>query len=99
MHAASQVAIFFFASKLQDPRDFRKALFFEQGTAVGCHMLISAVMYYYTLDLTSPHLPWVPPPQVSDRAEGLASVLQLGLGIQRSRGKRSAVWTTGLGVS
>ncbi|EUC33618.1 hypothetical protein COCCADRAFT_4838 [Bipolaris zeicola 26-R-13] len=41
------VAFFSFASELKDPRDFRKALFFEQGIAVTFYLLISAVIYYY----------------------------------------------------
>ncbi|USP76598.1 hypothetical protein yc1106_03872 [Curvularia clavata] len=47
------VAFFSFASELKDPRDFRKALFFEQGIAVTFYLLISAVIYYYAGPLVS----------------------------------------------
>ncbi|RMZ66027.1 Amino acid transporter transmembrane [Pyrenophora seminiperda CCB06] len=54
---SGHVAFFSFASELQDPREFRKALFFEQGVAVGFYMLISAVIYYYAgPDIASPAL-------------------------------------------
>ncbi|KAI4696740.1 uncharacterized protein J4E88_000918 [Alternaria novae-zelandiae] len=41
------VAFFSFQSELEDPRDFRKALIFEQGIAVTFYMLISVIIYYY----------------------------------------------------
>ncbi|EOA85753.1 hypothetical protein ACJQWK_03472 [Exserohilum turcicum] len=47
------VAFFSFASELKDPRDFRKALFFEQGIAVSFYLLISVVIYYYAGPLVS----------------------------------------------
>ncbi|KAI1572786.1 PotE Amino acid transporter [Pyrenophora tritici-repentis] len=54
---SGHVAFFSFASELQNPRDFRKALFFEQGVAVGFYMLISVVIYYYAgPDVASPAL-------------------------------------------
>jgi hypothetical protein len=41
------VAFFSFQAELKDPRDFKKALFFEQGIAVTFYMIISVVIYYY----------------------------------------------------
>ncbi|KAH6639706.1 transmembrane amino acid transporter protein-domain-containing protein [Boeremia exigua] len=51
------VAFLSFQSELRDPRDFKKALFFEQGIAVTFYMTISAVIYYYAGPfVTSPAL-------------------------------------------
>jgi hypothetical protein len=44
---AGHVAFFSFQSELKNPRDFKKALFFEQGIAVTFYMVISVVIYYY----------------------------------------------------
>ncbi|KAL5120481.1 hypothetical protein ACEQ8H_001499 [Pleosporales sp. CAS-2024a] len=41
------VAFFSFQAELKDPRDFKKALFLEQGIAVVFYMTISVVIYYY----------------------------------------------------
>lgn len=54
---AGHVAFISFQSELEDPREFKKALFFEQGIAVTFYMTISAVIYYYAGPLvTSPAL-------------------------------------------
>jgi hypothetical protein len=54
---AGHVAFISFQSELADPRDFKKALFFEQGIAITFYMTISAVIYYYAGPLvTSPAL-------------------------------------------
>lgn len=54
---AGHVAFTSFQSELADPREFKKALFFEQGIAVTFYMTISAVIYYYAGPLvTSPAL-------------------------------------------
>ncbi|UPX17007.1 uncharacterized protein EKO05_0007384 [Ascochyta rabiei] len=51
------VAFLSFQAELRDPRDFKKALFFEQGIAVTFYMTMSAVIYYYAGPLvTSPAL-------------------------------------------
>ncbi|KAH7085031.1 transmembrane amino acid transporter protein-domain-containing protein [Paraphoma chrysanthemicola] len=41
------VAFFSFQAELKDPRDFKKALFLEQGIAVIFYMVMSVVIYYY----------------------------------------------------
>ncbi|KAF3047314.1 hypothetical protein E8E11_009432 [Didymella keratinophila] len=51
------VAFLSFQSELADPREFKKALFFEQGVAITFYITISAVIYYYAGPLvTSPAL-------------------------------------------
>ncbi|KAJ4378249.1 hypothetical protein N0V86_005949 [Didymella sp. IMI 355093] len=51
------VAFISFQSELADPREFKKALFFEQGIAITFYMTISAVIYYHAGPLvTSPAL-------------------------------------------
>lgn len=46
-----------FQSEMRNPRDFKKALFLEQGIAVTFYTLISAVIYYYAgPNVTSPAL-------------------------------------------
>lgn len=57
MPVAGHVAFISFQSELKDPRDFKKALFFEQGIAISFYLIISAVIYYYAGPLvTSPAL-------------------------------------------
>jgi hypothetical protein len=47
----------YFQAELKDPKDFKKALFLEQGIAVTFYMIISAVIYYYVGPrVTSPAL-------------------------------------------
>ncbi|KAH7094684.1 transmembrane amino acid transporter protein-domain-containing protein [Paraphoma chrysanthemicola] len=41
------VAFFSFQAELKDTRDFKKALFLEQGIAVVFYMVMSVVIYYY----------------------------------------------------
>ncbi|KAF3036933.1 hypothetical protein E8E12_005747 [Didymella heteroderae] len=51
------VAFISFQAELADPRDFKMALFFEQGIVITFYMMISAVIYYYAGPLvTSPAL-------------------------------------------
>ncbi|KAF9693535.1 hypothetical protein EKO04_008312 [Ascochyta lentis] len=51
------VAFLSFQAELRDPKDFKKALFFEQGIAITFYMTISAIIYYYAGPLvTSPAL-------------------------------------------
>ncbi|KAF1928669.1 N amino acid transport system protein [Didymella exigua CBS 183.55] len=51
------VAFISFQSELADPREFKKALFFEQGITITFYMTISTVIYYYAGPLvTSPAL-------------------------------------------
>lgn len=41
------MAFFSFQAELEDPRDFKKALFLEQGIAVIFYMTISVVIYFF----------------------------------------------------
>ncbi|KAJ4365222.1 hypothetical protein N0V83_008840 [Neocucurbitaria cava] len=41
------VGFFIFQAELRDPRDFKKALYFEQGIAITFYMIISVIIYYY----------------------------------------------------
>ncbi len=47
MKTAGHVGFFSFQAELEDPRDFKKALFLEQVIAVTFYSLISIVIYYY----------------------------------------------------
>lgn len=44
---AGHVGFFCFQAELKNPRDFKKALFFQQGLAIAFYMLISVIICYY----------------------------------------------------
>jgi hypothetical protein len=69
---AGHVAFFSFQSELKDPRDFRKALFFEQGIAVTFYMTISVVIYYYAGPLVASPALGSASPLVAKIAFGIA---------------------------
>jgi hypothetical protein len=44
---AGHVGFFSFQAELKDPRDFKKALYLEQGIAIIFYMVMSVPIYYY----------------------------------------------------
>ncbi|KAH3916998.1 hypothetical protein HBI56_168250 [Parastagonospora nodorum] len=66
------VAFFSFQAELKDPRDFKKALFFEQGIAVTFYMTISVVIYYYAGPLVASPALGSASPLVTKIAFGIA---------------------------
>jgi hypothetical protein len=69
---AGHVAFFSFQAELKDPRDFKKALFFEQGIAVTFYMIISVVIYYYVGPLVASPALGSASPLVTKIAFGIA---------------------------
>jgi hypothetical protein len=69
---AGHVAFFSFQSELANPRDFKKALFLEQGIAITFYMTISVVIYYYAGPLVASPALGSASPLVTKIAFGIA---------------------------
>ncbi|KAF2035399.1 hypothetical protein EK21DRAFT_54041 [Setomelanomma holmii] len=66
------VAFFSFQAELKNPRDFKKALFLEQGIAVTFYMTMSVVIYYYAGPLVASPALGSASPTITKVAFGIA---------------------------